>query len=163
MTRREARPHAPLRRGVAAVIARGPARARIQADRTINDLYVSGVLQAAALEVLSAPGRAADVRGVHAQLRARRDELARLVRRLLPDGVLPRVPAGGLNLWVRLPEDVSAAEVAERCAVAGLLVSPGDEWFPSEPTGPFLRLNYAGPSPARFEEAVRVLAGVLAA
>lgn len=147
---------------VAAVIARGPARARIQADRTINDLYVSGVLQAAALEVLSAPGRPAHLRAVHAQLRARRDELARLVRRHLPDGALPRVPTGGLNLWVRLPEDASAVEVAERCALAGLLVSPGDEWFPSEPTGPFLRLNYAGPSPARFEEAVRILASVIA-
>ena len=47
---------------VAAVIARGPARARIQTDRTINDLYVSAVLQAAALEVVSAPGRAAHLR-----------------------------------------------------------------------------------------------------
>lgn len=146
---------------VAAVIARGPARARIQTDRTINDLYVSAVLQAAALEVLSASGWAAHLRGMQAQLRSRRDEMARVVRRLLPDGALDRVPAGGLNLWVRLPEDDSAVEVAERCALAGLLVSPGDEWFPSEPTGPFLRLNYAGPSPGRFEEGIRILAGVL--
>lgn len=123
---------------VAAVIARGPARARIETDRTINDLYVSGILQAAGLEVVSAP--------------------ARLVTRLLPEGTLTRVPAGGPNLWLRLPEDASAVEVAERCALAGPLVSPGDEWFPTEPTGPFLRLNYAGPHPARFEEAIRLLA-----
>ncbi len=146
---------------VAAVIARGPARARIQTDRTINDLYVSGVLQAAALEVVSAPSRAAHLRSAHAQLRARRDDLARLVVDLLPEGTLTRVPRGGLNLWLRLPEDTAAVELAERCALAGLLVSPGDEWFPTEPTGPFLRLNYSGPHPARFEEAVRLLAGQL--
>ena len=143
---------------VAAVIARGPARARIQTDRTINDLYVSGVLQAAALEVVSAPSRAAHLRSAHAQLRARRDDLARLVTELLPEGTLTRVPRGGLNLWLRLPEDTAAVELAERCALAGLLVSPGDEWFPTEPTGPFLRLNYSGPHPARFAEAVRLLA-----
>ena len=71
------------------------------------------------------------------------------------------MPRGGLNLWLRLPEDTSAVELAERCALAGLLVSPGDEWFPTEPTGPFLRLNYSGPHPARFEEAVRLLAAQL--
>jgi DNA-binding transcriptional MocR family regulator len=143
---------------VAAVVARGPARARIETDRTINDLYVSAVLQAAALEVVSAPGRAAHLRSAQTQLRARRDDLARLVTRHLPEGALTRVPAGGLNLWLRLPAGAAATEVAERCALAGLLVSPGDEWFPTEPTGPFLRLNYAGPDPARFEEAIRLLA-----
>ena len=69
---------------VAAVIARGPARARIQTDRTVNDLYVSGILQSAALEVVSAPSRAAHLRAVHAQLRSRRDALARLVMACCP-------------------------------------------------------------------------------
>ncbi len=146
---------------VAAVIARGPARARIQTDRTVNDLYVSGILQAAALEVISAPSRAAHLRNMHAQLRSRRDALARLVTRLLPEGTLTRVPAGGLNLWLRLPADASAVEVADRCALAGVFVSPGDEWFPTEPSGPFLRLNYSGPHPGRFEEAIRILALLL--
>ena len=146
---------------VAAVIARGPARARIQTDRSVNDLYVSGILQAAALEVISAPSRTAHLRAMHARLRSRRDALARFVNRLLPEGTLTRLPAGGLNLWLRLPGDVSAVEVADRCALAGLFVSPGDEWFPTEPSGPFLRLNYSGPHPGRFEEAIRILALLL--
>jgi DNA-binding transcriptional MocR family regulator len=40
-------------------------------------------------------------------------------------------------------------------------VSPGAEWFPAEPTGPFVRLNYSGPDPSRFGEAVRILADCL--
>ncbi|WP_175494182.1 hypothetical protein [Herbiconiux ginsengi] len=42
-----------------------------------------------------------------------------------------------------------------------MLISPGEEWFPAEPTGAFVRLNYSGPDPGRFEEAVRVMAGLL--
>ena len=142
---------------VAGVVARGPAQARIQTDRTIDELYVSGVLQAAALEVLTAPGRDAHLRATREALRARRDALAGHIGRLLPEGTLTRLPRGGLNLWLRLPEGTTAPLVAERCARAGLVVSPGDEWFPAEPAGAFLRLNYAGPHAARFEEAVGIL------
>lgn len=143
---------------VAAVTARGPVRARIQTDLTVDHLYVSGVLQAAALDILTSSGRAAHLRAVREQLRTRRDALVALVRRHLPTGTLTRVPDGGLTLWLRLPTEVDARGVADRCALAGVLVSPGDEWFPTEPTGPFLRLHYAGPHPGRFEEGVRAVA-----
>jgi DNA-binding transcriptional MocR family regulator len=51
--------------------------------------------------------------------------------------------------------------VADLCARRGLLVSPGEEWFPAEPAGPFLRLNYSGPDEPRFEEATRILAAAI--
>jgi DNA-binding transcriptional MocR family regulator len=146
---------------VAGVVARGPARARIATDRTIDELYVSPVLQRAALDILTAPGRATHLRGTREALRARRDALVGHIRRLLPAGALARVPAGGLNLWIALPVALSAREVADLCARRGLLVSPGDEWFPAEPPGPFLRLNYSGPDEPRFEEATRILAGAI--
>lgn len=146
---------------VAGLVARGPARERIQADRTIDGLYVSGVLQAAALDIMNAPGRTAHLRQMREQLRARRDALAGLVTRHLPPGTLTALPPGGLTLWLALAPHLDAADVVDRCAIAGLLVSPGDEWFPSEPTGPHLRLHYAGPHPARFEEGVALLARVL--
>jgi DNA-binding transcriptional MocR family regulator len=145
---------------VAGVTARGPARARIAADRTIDELYVSAVLQRAALDVLSAPGRAAHLRGTREALRARRDALAGHIRNLLPDGVLGPLPAGGLNLWLRF-QVASARDLAELCARRGVGVSPGDEWFPAEPPAAFLRLNYSGPDAARFEEAVRAIAAAV--
>ena len=51
---------------VAAVIARGPARERILADRGAESMYVSSLLQVAALEVVTQPGLA------HARARAAR-------------------------------------------------------------------------------------------
>src|SRR6478752_6441668 len=60
---------------VAAVIARGPARERILADRGAESMYVSGLLQAAALDVVTQPGWRSHLRALRPQLRARRDLL----------------------------------------------------------------------------------------
>jgi DNA-binding transcriptional MocR family regulator len=54
---------------IAAVVARGPARDRILADRAAETMYVSGVLQAAALDVVTQPGWPAHLRGMRQQLR----------------------------------------------------------------------------------------------
>ncbi len=51
---------------IAAVIARGPARERILADRGAESMYVSGVLQAAALDVVTQPAWQTHLRSVRA-------------------------------------------------------------------------------------------------
>ncbi|GAA2235984.1 PLP-dependent aminotransferase family protein [Herbiconiux moechotypicola] len=148
---------------IAGVIARGPARERIATDRVLEGLYVSGVLQAAALDVVSAPAWTVHLRRMQEQLRARRDALAGFVDELLPPGTLTALPRGGLNLWLRLPAATDAEEYTAACARAGVMVSPGAEWFPAEPPAPHVRLNYSGPDPSRFGEAVATMAAVLAA
>lgn len=146
---------------VAAVVARGPARDRILADRGAESLYVSGVLQAAVLDVVTQPAWRGHLRGVREQLRTRRDLLLASVRAHVPQAGVEMVPAGGLNLWLRLPDGTDLQGLTRDCERSGLLIAPGDEWFPAEPTGAFLRLNYAGPNPAAFEEGARILGGAL--
>jgi DNA-binding transcriptional MocR family regulator len=146
---------------VAAVIARGPARERILADRGAESMYVSGLLQAAALDVVTQPAWQTHLRGVRDQLRARRDLLVNALREHAPQAHIEHVPAGGLNLWARLPDGTDHERLAHECERAGVVIAPGVEWFPAEPTGPFLRLNYAGPNPGAFPEAARILGAVL--
>lgn len=148
---------------VAAVVARGPARDRILADRSAETMYVSGVLQAAALDVVSQPGWPGHLRAMRQQLRARRDLLLESLRARAPQVHVEHVPVGGLNLWARLPDGTDVEQLVRECEVRGLLVAPGSEWFPAEPSGPFLRLNFAGEDPARFAEAGEVLGQALAA
>ncbi len=146
---------------VAALCARGPAGARLKAARVVNDLFVPGPLQEAALEVLSSPAWDRHRRRVRKELRGRRDTLVAAVRKLLPRVGLAFVPRGGLHLWVSLPEGIDDALVAEEAGLAGVVVSPGRHWFPAEPTGPFLRLSYAGAGHEALAGAVEVLARVL--
>lgn len=146
---------------VAAVVARGPARDRILADRAAESMYVSALLQTAALQVVTEPGWRRHLAGLRQQLRARRDLLVTAVREHVPDAVLEHVPAGGLNLWLRLPDGTDAHRVVRDCEAAGVVIAPGTEWFPAEPTGPYVRLNYAGPDPSAYPTAARVLASTL--
>ena len=62
----------------------------------------------------------------------------------------------------RLPDGTDVDGLGRDCESAGLIIAPGTEWFPAEPAGPFIRLNYSGPNPAAFPEAARILAEALA-
>ncbi|HEX9087802.1 MAG TPA: PLP-dependent aminotransferase family protein [Arthrobacter sp.] len=146
---------------VAAVIARGPARDRILADRGAESMYVSGVLQAAALDVVTQPAWQTHLRGLRHQLQARRDLLVGSLREHVPQAHIELVPSGGLNLWARLPDGTDLERLTHDCEAAGVIIAPGTEWFPAEPTGPFIRLNYAGPNPGDFPEGARILGRAL--
>ncbi|MCV0335841.1 PLP-dependent aminotransferase family protein [Microbacterium sp.] len=146
---------------VAAVIARGPARERILADRAAESMYVSGVLQTAALDVVTQPAWRTHLRGFREHLRARRDLLVSSLAAHAPSAHVESVPVGGLNLWVRLPEGTDVARVVRECEVRGLIIAPGSEWFPAEPSGSYVRLNYANADTARFAEAAGILGAVL--
>src|SRR6478752_3847215 len=146
---------------VAAVIARGPARERILADRGAESMYVSGLLQTAALDVVTQPGWQTHLRSLRQQLVARRDLLLDSLRLHAPRAHVDHVPAGGLNLWARLPDGTDLDRLSADCERAGLLIAAGTEWFPAEPAGPFIRLNYAGPNPGAFPEGARILGRAL--
>jgi DNA-binding transcriptional MocR family regulator len=146
---------------VAGIGARGAAGARLRAARIVDDFFVSGPLQEAALEVVSAPGWRRHRRRLRAELRARRDALLAAVRRHVPELEPATVPAGGLHLWVALAEDTDDVALATAAAAEGVVVFPGRPWFPAEATGPFLRLTYAAAPPDALDEGVRRLARAL--
>lgn len=147
---------------VAGLIARGPARDRILADTQAQAMYVSGVLQAAALDVVTQPAWRTHLRSLRQQLAERRDLLIDSLRHHAPTAHLECVPQGGLNLWLRLPDDTDLAELVRDCESHGVILASGDEWFPAEPAGRFLRLNFSGPNPGAFPEAAQVLGRCLA-
>ena len=146
---------------VAALCARGPAGARLRAARLVNDLFVAGPLQEAALDLLSSPAWERHRRRVRKELRVRRDALIAAVRQRLPGVWFAGVPKGGLHLWIRLPGGTDDALVAAEAERTGTVVSPGRHWFPAEPTGPFLRLSYVGAGPEGLARGVEILARVL--
>jgi DNA-binding transcriptional MocR family regulator len=87
---------------VAAVIARGPAAARIRATRIVEDFLVAPPLQAAAVELVSAPAWPRHLRRLRAELLHRRDALVAAVGRELGPGRIATIPDGGFHVWVAL-------------------------------------------------------------
>ncbi|TCJ00731.1 PLP-dependent aminotransferase family protein [Aeromicrobium sp. IC_218] len=148
---------------VAAVVARGPVQERVRAVAGAENLYVSGLLQAAALDVVTQPGWTAHRRALRQRLRERRDLLLASLAQHAPAVEVESVPAGGLHAWVRLPDGTDVAALARDCEAHGLLVAPGSGWFVAEPTGAYLRLGFAGPDPGAFGRAARILGERMAA
>ncbi|MEU7823346.1 PLP-dependent aminotransferase family protein [Catellatospora sp. NPDC049133] len=147
---------------VAAIGARGPAGARLRAARLLDDFYVAGPLQQAALEFVTSPAWTRHRRTLRSSLRERRDALLSALRRHLPDLVPPTVPCGGLHLWTPLPEGTDDVALATAAATEGVIVFPGRPWYAAEPPAPHLRLTYAAAPPAHHDEAVTRLAHALA-
>ncbi|MGO9974019.1 MAG: PLP-dependent aminotransferase family protein [Solirubrobacteraceae bacterium] len=143
---------------VGAVVARGPAAARLRAARVVDDFFVSGILQHTALELLSGPAWTRHRRDVATQLAVRRDVLLAELSRQLPHWRVFLKPRGGLHVWVRLPGESDEASLVRDAAAAGIHVNPGRPWFASEPPAPHLRLTFAAASPAELREAVARLA-----
>ncbi|HEX7299825.1 MAG TPA: PLP-dependent aminotransferase family protein [Solirubrobacteraceae bacterium] len=143
---------------VAAIGARGAAGARLRGARIIDDFFVSGPLQEAALEIVSSPAWRRYGRRLRAELGVRRDALVAALARHLPRVEVTALPAGGLHLWVALPEGTDDVALASVAAGHGVIVFPGRPWFPAEPPGPFLRLTYAAAPPEALDEGVRRLA-----
>ncbi|AOS63977.1 transcriptional regulator with HTH domain and aminotransferase domain [Actinoalloteichus hymeniacidonis] len=148
---------------VAAIVARGPLRERLLADLQAQTMYVSGVLQAAALEVVTQPAWNTHLRGLRQQLAARRDLLIDAVHTRIPTASIEVIPAGGLNLWVRLDDDTDLVRLARECEARAVMIATGDEWFPAEPTGRYIRLNFAGPNPGAFDTAAQRIGEALVA
>jgi DNA-binding transcriptional MocR family regulator len=146
---------------VAAIGARGAAGARLRGARIADDFFVSGPLQEAALEIVSSPAWRRHRRRLRGELGARRDALAAALARRLPALRVTSLPAGGLHLWVALPEGTDDVALAAAAAAEGVVVFPGRPWFPAEAPGPFLRLTYAAAPPDALDEGVRRLARAL--
>ena len=91
-------------------------------------------------------------------LRERRDALASAISAQLPGCDLAVIPAGGVHLWLRLPDSCSEHEVVAQAAAAGVAVGPGRVCFPGEPPAPHLRLSYAAADVPALIHAVGVLA-----
>jgi DNA-binding transcriptional MocR family regulator len=79
----------------------------------------------------------------------------------LPGGVTWTRPTGGFFTWLSLPEALDATDVAERAALAGVAVVPGDPFFLDGRGSSHLRVCFSRASLPEIEEGVRILGRVL--
>ena len=142
---------------IAAVAARGPAGERLRRTRMVDDFFVSGVLQQLAVDLITSPAWQRHLRQLRRTLAGRRDALIAALGEHLPAWELFQRPAGGLSLWMRLPDGADEDALVHAAAAVGVVVLPGRPWFAAESPAPHLRLSYAAASEARLREAAQRL------
>ncbi|MFE7453976.1 aminotransferase-like domain-containing protein [Streptomyces griseus] len=147
---------------VGALAARGPVLERLRAIQVVDSFFVPRPLQEAALELVGSPSWGRHLAAVATELRHRRTTMAAALADELPELALPRLPAGGGSLWLRLPggggtaaDEPAVVSAALRASVA---IAPGRPYFCAEPPGGHVRLSFAGVSgAAEIAEGVRRL------
>ncbi|MFF5232636.1 PLP-dependent aminotransferase family protein [Dactylosporangium sp. NPDC000521] len=144
---------------VAAIGARGAAGARLRAARVLDDFFVAGPLQQAALDLVTSPAWPRHLKSLRAELRARREALTEALAVHVPTLRTPHIPAGGLHVWARLPHGMDDVAVTNEAAARQVVVFPGRPWFAAEPDGAYLRLTFAAAPPDQLREGVRRLKG----
>jgi DNA-binding transcriptional MocR family regulator len=128
---------------LSAIGARGVAAVRLRTARLLEDLFVAGPLQHAAVEFLTSPAWPRHLRSLRTGLRQRRDALVEALRTHI-QWLDVTVPSGGLHLWLRLPDGSDEPTITAEAMARELVVYPGRPWFAAEPTGQYLRLSFGG-------------------
>ena len=140
------------------LVAEGPIYDLLAQLKRVNDLMTSTLMQRA-LEVYVTVGRyQAHVRRSCQVYRRRRDTIVQAISRELPAGVQVLSPQGGLFVWLRLPEGVSAVQLLPLAAEEGVEYAPGPRFFPQPADGArYMRLNFATQTPEGIDEGIRRL------
>jgi DNA-binding transcriptional MocR family regulator len=147
---------------IGALVGRGPALERLRSLRLVDDFFVARLIQEAALELVTSPAWTRHLKTVSTALAVRRDTLARALARYTPELRMVGLPAGGMHIWVRLPDGMDDQVVADRAEAGGVLVAPGRPFYAAEPPAGYLRLSYAGTEQVSdLEEGARRLARAL--
>jgi DNA-binding transcriptional MocR family regulator len=141
---------------IGAVVARGPAAARLRAMRVITDFFASPLLQMTVAGLFEDPRWQRHLQELRGSLRQRRDTLARALTKHAP-GLSFNAPGGGVVLWARLPGGVGEAAMVSACRDRGVAVGPGRTYLTSEPSAGFLRVSFAAAGePDLVEAATRI-------
>jgi 2-aminoadipate transaminase len=83
--------------------------------------------------------------------------------RFLPRGSVFTRPQGGMNLWVRLPEPLDAAEMLPRAQRDGVTYLPGRYFTVSRADPGGLRLSFAGLTPEKILTGITILGEIFSA
>jgi GntR family transcriptional regulator/MocR family aminotransferase len=147
------------------IVAPPPVHRTLRALKRIVALGSSGLLERGLAEFMDRGYLRAHMTRVCREYRRRRDALVHALERNLGPlgeaGLVWRVPAHGIVLWLDLPASLDANEVHAEAQKHGVLVSPSPMWSADPSTPPGLRLAFCSEPPPRLAEGVRRLARVL--
>ena len=124
------------------------------------DLHTPSLSQVLAHRWLQSADFPAHLEKIRALYRERRDVLVRALEEELPQCRFTR-PAGGLFVWLELPEGIDARDLLARCVERKVAFVPGAAFFAGEERRNTARLNFSNMPPERLREGVRRLAAAL--
>lgn len=143
---------------VGCVVARGAALDRLIESKSVVDRFTSPLIQRTLWRYLSNRQYLRDLQTARETYRRRRDTVLRALEASMPPGVTWTHPDAGFNLWVNLPDGVSAPEAFDEGLKEGVACGLGDLFLPHTPPPSGLRVSFADKPEIMISEGVRRLA-----
>ena len=78
-------------------------------------------------------------------------------RRTMPEGTIYTKPEGGMNLWIRLPEQLDSGELLGSAQREGVAYLPGKYFAVQRDQSSCLRISFAGLEPDKIRHGLEVL------
>jgi len=121
----------------------------------------SGALEQMVLAEYCTPHFSSHVPKLTRGLRAKLDTLMEALNAQFGTSAEFETPAGGIFLWVKLPDNVDTLKLYQAALAAGVAINPGPEWSTDKAyASSRLRLCFASPSHEQIRAGVAVLAEV---
>jgi 2-aminoadipate transaminase len=139
------------------VIAPARVAGQLAEARQWCDLHTDHLSQAILLRFAESGLLDAHVSRVRHSGRERLQATLAACERHLPAGSEWTRPAGGLNLWVRLPHRLNAADLLPQAQGEGVTYLPGTHFAVTQRDSSALRLSFGGLTPARIEAGIATL------
>ncbi len=134
-----------------------PVIARMIEAKQLSDLHTDQLAQAVLLRFMES-GRLEAHQARMLQTGAERlKAVLSACQKYLPPETRYTRPEGGMNLWVRLPEPLDAADLLPRAHDEGVSYLPGKFFAIHRPEPGALRLSFAGLEPEKIDLGLRIL------
>lgn len=139
------------------LVASGPVYGHLVARKHVIDLATSNLVQRA-LEAFITVGRyQAHLRRICRLYRGRRDAMLDALSRYMPADVQWVSPRGGLFIWLKLPDGVSADELCPVAVQEGVSFAPGSRCFVGGQSQSYVRLNFVDSTSEHIEGGIQRL------
>jgi GntR family transcriptional regulator/MocR family aminotransferase len=140
------------------LVADGPVYDSLVRLKRVNDLATSNLIQRALEDYVTVGRYQMHLRHSCQIFRKRRNAMQEAIHRHLPAGVSLEPPQGGLFIWIKLPENLSADGLLPLAIDEGVDFMPGSVFYSNSADGlNWLRLNFVVQPEEKIEEGVKRL------
>ncbi len=139
------------------MLAPRPLLEHLNALKQRSDVHASLLSQAAIYEFARQGLLHKHVRRVKKVYAEHRDVMLAALEKHFPAEAEWSKPAGGMTIWVRLPEAINTSQLLLEAAKQGVVFSPGEYFYASQPQRNLLRLSFTMTDAMHIEIAVKRL------
>lgn len=101
------------------------------------------------------------IEGIRKLYKKRCDLALKTMEEEFPDCVEFNKPDGGLFTWIKLPENIDAKDLLEKCLEKNVAFVPGGPFFPNGGHENYFRINYSNMPEERIVEGIKIIGQVI--